>query len=139
MKGNRVFAGMRRKSENRNHPEAIRPIGNRDVLVNEEGMDLEIEVESNQKTNEEKLRKDVSNQERSRPSQEDEEGNEGRAIKGQKRINLPSKEEWDNHMRSHIPFSDGARSVSKAGANQGHTYRHRNRRKTWRKRSRKSR
>ena len=29
---------------------------------------------------------------------------EGRAITGQKAIYQPTKEEWDNHMRSHIPF-----------------------------------
>ena len=29
---------------------------------------------------------------------------EGRPIKGQKAIYMPSKEEWDNHMRTHIPF-----------------------------------
>ena len=29
---------------------------------------------------------------------------ESRPIKGQKMIYMPSKEEWDNHMRSHIPF-----------------------------------
>ena len=34
--------------------------------------------------------------------EEDEE--EGRAIRGPKAIYTPGKEEWDNHMRSHIPF-----------------------------------
>ena len=92
------------KSENRTHPKAIRPIGNRDVLVNDEGMDLEMEVRSNQKTNGEKSNVRKLSPDRSSLSQEDEEGNEGKAIKGQKRINLPSKEEWDNHMRCHIPF-----------------------------------
>ena len=29
---------------------------------------------------------------------------EGRAIKGQKAVWQPSKEEWDAHMRSHVPF-----------------------------------
>ena len=29
---------------------------------------------------------------------------ESRPIKGQKMVYMPSKEEWDNHMRSHIPF-----------------------------------
>ena len=33
-----------------------------------------------------------------------EELEEGRVITGQKAIYQPTKEEWDNHMRSHIPF-----------------------------------
>ena len=63
-----------------------------------------MEVKSNQKIHEERFNVRKLSPDRSSPSQEDEEGNEGKAIKGQKRINLPSKEEWDNHMRCHIPF-----------------------------------
>ena len=29
---------------------------------------------------------------------------EGRVITGQKAIHQPTKEEWDEHMRAHIPF-----------------------------------
>ena len=29
---------------------------------------------------------------------------EGRIIKGQQRVVKPSKEEWENHMRTHIPY-----------------------------------
>ncbi len=29
---------------------------------------------------------------------------EGRLIKGQQRVVKPSKEEWENHMRTHIPY-----------------------------------
>ena len=29
---------------------------------------------------------------------------EGREIPGQKIVYKPSKEEWDNHMRTHLPF-----------------------------------
>ena len=32
------------------------------------------------------------------------ENEEGRPIKGQKTIYRPGKQEWDDHMRSHIPF-----------------------------------
>ena len=35
---------------------------------------------------------------------EEGEGEEGKTIRGPKAIYTPSKEEWDNHMRSHIPF-----------------------------------
>ena len=33
-----------------------------------------------------------------------EESEEGRVIRGQKPVYKPSKEEWDNHMRTHIPY-----------------------------------
>ena len=37
--------------------------------------------------------------------EEDEEmEEEGRIIRGQKAIYKPSQEEWDNHMKSHIPY-----------------------------------
>ena len=37
--------------------------------------------------------------------EEDEEmEEEGRIIRGPKAIYKPSQEEWDNHMKSHIPF-----------------------------------
>ena len=29
---------------------------------------------------------------------------EGRFIRGQKPVSAPSKEEWDSHMRTHIPY-----------------------------------
>ncbi len=29
---------------------------------------------------------------------------EGRIVKGQQRIVKPGKEEWENHMRTHIPY-----------------------------------
>jgi len=35
---------------------------------------------------------------------EGDEGEEGRAIAGQKAVYKPSKEEWDEHERAHIPF-----------------------------------
>ena len=34
----------------------------------------------------------------------EEESEEGRGISGQKAVYKPSKEEWDEHERSHIPF-----------------------------------
>ena len=34
----------------------------------------------------------------------DDEAQEGRAIKGQKIFYQPSAQEWDDHMRTHIPF-----------------------------------
>ena len=34
----------------------------------------------------------------------DEELDEGRVIKGQKIVYQPSQQEWDDHMRTHIPF-----------------------------------
>ena len=36
--------------------------------------------------------------------EEEELEEEGRIIKGPKAIYKPSQEEWDNHMKSHIPF-----------------------------------
>ena len=76
----------------------IRPNENRDVMMGEEGMDID-----------EKRRKEMkkSRDDKSIPSMkgdEEEEGEEGRIIKGQKATYVPSKEEWDVHMRSHIPF-----------------------------------
>ena len=36
--------------------------------------------------------------------EDEEESEEGRAIAGQKAIYKPTQEEWDEHMRTHIPF-----------------------------------
>ncbi len=39
------------------------------------------------------------------PAEDDGQGNEeGRIIKGQKKVVSPGREEWDNHMRTHIPY-----------------------------------
>ena len=35
---------------------------------------------------------------------EESESEEGRQIAGQKAIYKPTQEEWDDHMRTHIPF-----------------------------------
>ena len=35
---------------------------------------------------------------------EDDKQDEGRAIKGQKMLYQPGHQEWDDHMRTHIPF-----------------------------------
>ena len=35
---------------------------------------------------------------------DDDEAEEGRPIKGQKATYVPNREDWDSHMRSHIPF-----------------------------------
>ena len=70
-------------------PVAIRPKGNLDVMMGEDGMDSEETSGRNR-------------EEESSPSPEEDE--EGRAIKGQKMVHMPKKEEWDNHMRSHVPF-----------------------------------
>ena len=34
----------------------------------------------------------------------DDEAQEGRVIKGQKILYQPSAQQWDDHMRTHIPF-----------------------------------
>ena len=65
-------------------------------MMGEVGM----EVEGNQ--NEEK--ESQGKEEKSNPNPDEEEVEEGRVIKGMKRVYLPSKEEWDSHMRNHIPF-----------------------------------
>ena len=59
-----------------------------------------MEVEENG----DKEKESQSNQKKVNPNLEVEEEEEGRAIKGAKRIHFPSKEEWDSHMRCHIPF-----------------------------------
>ena len=50
---------------------------------------------------------------------------EGRIIKGQQRIVKPGREEWDNHMRVHIPYRkwcphcvDGKRKAGVHGSDQ---------------------
>lgn len=43
-------------------------------------------------------------EEENQGEEEEEEAEEGRIIKGQSRVVKPSKEEWDNHMRTHIPY-----------------------------------
>ncbi len=64
-----------------------------------------MEVEENQAEEVlEDKKREKSNQAESNPNLEVEEEEEGRTIKGAKRVYLPSKDEWDNHMRSHIPF-----------------------------------
>ena len=35
---------------------------------------------------------------------EEEKEEEGRIMKGQKKVVAPGREEWDNHMRAHIPY-----------------------------------
>ena len=35
---------------------------------------------------------------------EEEISEEGRSVKGQKRVVKPNKEEWEDHMRTHIPY-----------------------------------
>ena len=42
--------------------------------------------------------------EKSRLSTEDRDDLEGRFIRGQKPVSAPSKDEWDSHMRTHIPY-----------------------------------
>ena len=53
---------------------------------------------------------------------EDEQEEEGRIIRGQKAVYKPSQEEWDNHMRSHVPFRRWCpfcmRGKCKSGAHQ---------------------
>ena len=41
-----------------------------------------------------------------KPAEEDgqETMEEGRIMKGQKKVASPGREEWDNHMRTHIPY-----------------------------------
>ena len=42
---------------------------------------------------------------------EDVRGDEARAIPGQKIIYQPTKQEWDDHNRTHYPFRNGVHSV----------------------------
>ena len=102
-----------------NH-DIIRPKENLDVMVGENGMDLDGGEESKPRENEKK-----SNPNPKGESEEREEGEEeeGRTIRGPKAIYTPSKEEWDNHMRSHIPFRRWCpfcvKGRSKSGAHRG--------------------
>ena len=54
--------------------------------------------------------------------EEEEEEEEGRIIRGQKAVYKPSQEEWDNHMRTHVPFRRWCpfcvRGKCKSGAHQ---------------------
>ena len=68
---------------------AVRPIGN--VLQNGE-----MEKSEDNATTEKA--------ERVLEEEMEEESGEGRIIKGQTRIIMPSREEWENHMRTHIPY-----------------------------------
>ena len=68
---------------------AVRPIGN--VLQNEE-----MEKSEDNAT--------MEKSERVLEEEMEEESGEGRIIKGQKRIIMPNREEWENHMRTHIPY-----------------------------------
>ena len=75
-------------------------------MVGEDGMDLDGGEESKSRESE---KKSNPNPERGpveiEPVEiEEGEGEEVRMIRGPKAIYTPSKEEWDNHMRSHIPF-----------------------------------
>ena len=101
MKRNRVFTGRCRLLTQRIKPNIIRPKENRDVMVGEEGMDLD---GGEEKKSTESERKSNPNSEGGPVEIEEGEGEEGRMIRGPKAIYTPSKEEWDNHMRSHIPF-----------------------------------
>ena len=82
-------------------------------------MDLDEREESESKTNEKKSNPNpVKESEREEGEEE-----EGRIIRGPKAIYTPSREEWDNHMRSHIPFRRWCpfcvKGRSKSGAHKG--------------------
>ena len=82
-------------------------------------MDLDGGEESESKTNEKKSNPNpVKESEREEGEEE-----EGRIIRGPKAIYTPSREEWDNHMRSHIPFRRWCpfcvKGRSKSGAHKG--------------------
>ena len=61
---------------------------------------------------------------------EDGEGYGGRVIVGQQMAYAPSKQEWDDHQRSHIPFRKWCPCVLKARAPQELTEESRNQMKT---------
>ena len=107
-------------SHRESNPNIIRPKENRDVMVGEEGMDLD---GGDEKKSTESERKSNPNPEREPVEIEEGEGQEGRIITGPKAIYTPSKEEWDNHMRSHIPFRKWCpfcvKGRSKSGAHRG--------------------
>ena len=78
-------------------------------------MDLDRREEEESKKDEKK-----SNPNPAKESEGEEgEGEEGRTIRGPKAIYTPSKEEWDNHMRSHIPFRRCCPFCVKGGSKSG--------------------
>ena len=101
-------------SPRESNPNIIRPKESRDVMVGEDGMDLDEREERKSKESEKKSNPNPvmegereeggANKIMERLQQEIVEEEEGRIIRGPKAIYTPSKEEWDNHMRSHIPF-----------------------------------
>ena len=110
-------------SRRESNPNIIRPKINRDVMVGEEGMDLD---GGEEKKSTESERKSNPNSERGPVGPveiEEGEGEEGKTIRGPKAIYTPSKEEWDNHMRSHIPFRRWCpfcvKGRSKSGSHKG--------------------
>ncbi len=57
----------------------------------------------------------------------EEESEDGRGIAGQKAVYKPSKEEWDEHQRTHIPFRKWCpHIVSEASAKERRTRKVRN-------------
>jgi thiol-disulfide isomerase/thioredoxin len=87
-------------------------------MVGEDGMDLD---EREERKSEESEKKSNPNPVKESEREEGEE-EEGRTIRGPKAIYTPSREEWDNHMRSHIPFRRWCpfcvKGRSKAGAHR---------------------
>ena len=95
-------------------------------MMGDDGMDLDRRKEEESKKDERKSNPNPvkeSKQRETRHSNLEEEGEEGRTIRGPKAIYTPSKEEWDNHMRSHIPFRRWCpfcvKGRSKSGAHRG--------------------
>ena len=84
-------------------------------------MDLDGGDESKSRESEKKSNPNPEAESKEREVGEEEE--EGRIIRGPKAIYTPSKEEWDNHMRSHIPFRRWCpfcvKGRSKSGAHRG--------------------
>ena len=83
-------------------------------------MDLDGGEESKSRESEKKSNPNPKGESKEREEGEEE---EGRIIRGLKAIYTPSKEEWDNHMRSHIPFRRWCpfcvKGRSKSGAHRG--------------------